>query len=82
MSIELEYNENLKSQDNNQEAIDEKNIEILLETINKQIEYLNNKYDVFDFQEKSIQINHYSYSKDVEKIENNKELFSNKVDEL
>lgn len=82
MSIELDCNKNPNLQDINEEDPSEKNFEILLVTINKQIDFLKNKFNFFDFQEKSIQNTQNSYYRDIEKIENNKELFSLKIDEM
>jgi len=82
MSIQLESNENASTHDNNQEENNEKNLEILLGTIYKQIEFFKDKYNVFDFQEKSIYENHNNFFKNVEKIENNKELLIIKIDKM
>jgi hypothetical protein len=82
MSIQLESNENAKTHDNNQEDNNEKNLEILLGTIYKQIEFLKDKYSVFDFQDKLINENHKNFFKNVEKIENSKELLILKIDKM
>ncbi len=88
MSIEFDSNQhnlnntNLPDNDNIQEDYNERNFEVLLETINKHIDFLKNKFNVFDFQEKSIQNVQETYYKDLEKIENNKELFRIKIDEM
>jgi len=57
------------------------NFEILLENINKQIEFLKEKYNVMDLHGKIIEIEKNEYYKNIEKVQNNKELSGIKIEE-
>ncbi len=82
MSFEDENNNEIPLNDKKgDEKGSDNNLDYLLETINKQIAYLKDKYKIIDYQEMIKDQEKDIYHEEIEKIKNNKDLYKLKVDE-